>query len=291
VYRHGGYGEPQYDEIDRILFYLSVANGWTRKNIDYSSSEEEANIELGHDRDGNRQYKSKGDLRRLVAKKAFEVLCQSFFKVVFRRGSEDDEYNWKKMFVSDRLLPAILHYFRVERLRGSAHFNIINISSRTDDRSPHDEIAEAFLLRLVHFLWTWRKEERYFLSGVALEKAKAEQEANEVRVKESKPWTVEVLNTFQRLDELWQYQLDEPVLAKLREIAMRLELYKFRHPVLIDRPVLSLEEACLVGSRAAEFLLLRDVVEKEKSRLREILTANREIEEAERRLRELTGEK
>lgn len=64
-----------------------------------------------------------------------------------------------------------------------------------------------------------------------------------------------------------------------------------RHPVLNDRPVATLDEACYVGSMTAWFLEEYELRKREHNRLELILEAERQKEEADQQIKKLTAKK
>ena len=111
------------------------------------------------------------------------------------------------------------------------------------------------------------------------------------RLDAAKPWMVEVLADLDQLRLLrnWMVVLEPACLAKIEEIALRNNLSRSTHPVVKDRRVANLDEACFVGSSAGLFLMEQRLRGREHQRLSAILEAERRKEEAERELRKLTA--
>jgi hypothetical protein len=112
------------------------------------------------------------------------------------------------------------------------------------------------------------------------------------RLEIAQPWMIEVLNWLGRLNvlERWILELSETCLAKLKEIALRSKLSEYhpQHQVKKSRTVLTVDEACFVGSPAGWLLKRRELMERVHARLTAIREAERERDAAEQKLEELT---
>ncbi|HAU08013.1 MAG: hypothetical protein UW46_C0003G0009 [Candidatus Yanofskybacteria bacterium GW2011_GWF1_44_227] len=291
------YGEPDYDDIDRLIFYFLVADGHflLRSN----SPLDPPKFRIGYDKNGNEVVRSEGEIRQIVAQKAFKMLVQNFFKgaetrkvIEYRR---DDSFGsfWNKTIQSERIFNAILGFFSIHQRRYADDFEIPNLP-RQRERTHHEQIAFDFLMNFVELIWEWRDPE---VQSWRKEEEIAEQKKRTAeirkRVDEAKPWTIEVMEILGQLDILRKYipTLDKASLAKLKEIAMRRKIHDYRHPVEKTRLVASLDEARFVGSRAAWLISEYELVKREGNRLEEIRSAQREIEEANERIRMLEAQK
>ena len=249
---HEGFGLPlgpckpnekEYDIIDRLIFYFVIADNW----VDFFGNQSDK--------------KQLNAIREQLARKAFNVLCLNFFNMEsFDSGHTTPKWIWEGTVVSERLLPVIQNFFRVEEGQRDKKMIVRNLSIRDDGRSHNEQHAVGFLLNLARFLWTW-KYSPCDLTG-AKQKIIDERYA---RINAAKPWMIEVLAGLNRLEVLqkWMYKLDDSCLLKLKEIAMR-------HTVtdgLGHRQVTTLEEACYAGSSAAWFLKRHEIVAKEAGRV------------------------
>jgi hypothetical protein len=291
--RHWDKGEPEYTEVDRLVLYFSVADGWNderafrkgRRDLEHN----------GYDEHGKYTTWRESGLCRKVAAKAFELLCSRFFTLEysdFDQYKEDWNYKWVRIVASPVLFPIIQKFWRAEE--GLVRICISNLrESRLDKPSHHEERAFAFLVNLANFIWTWRKVEGgWSLSkeeNAVKEKCDAEMRA---RLDAAKPWMVEILSELDRLDvlEKWIFTLDDSCIEKLKEIALRKEFSDSRL-VAKERKVESVEEALLLGSKAAMFLKRLEVVRKERKRLSKIRELELEAEAAQEKLDRVRGKK
>ncbi len=234
------------------------------------------------------------ELRQQVAQKAFDMLSRNFFKSQAEdalRARRHGEAPWGADIVSGRLLPIISGFFRVEE--NGAIRNIF----RCDEPEHRMQHVTSFLPTLIRAIFKWEEEEIESWTLKPEEVAKKNVETRE-RIDSAKLWAIEVLAGLRKLDLLWGMygvqpdacgkfvELDEPCLAKLKEIALRNKLDKYYARVSKDRPVVTLEEACYLGSRAAWFLKKYEVAKTEHERLSAVLEAELERRGAERREQE-----
>lgn len=271
-FNQSGYYEKKYDHIDRLIAYFTLAEGWADYYLLKSPTEEEGWHRFGYDQNGNQASKSTSDLRKQLAHKAFDMLCQNFFKEEKYRHEESEIYFWRMVF-SERLLPIIQNFFRTEKASIGDRIEIRNLHPpRFENRSHNEQLAVDFLLKIAELIW---KQEK--LS----------------RLDEAKPWLVEILVQLDKLDVLrqWMFKLDQPCLDKLREIAMRSKLRKYDHHVEEDRLVATFDEARYVGSKAAWFLEEYRLKKKEDERLQEIRETDREIEAAQLKKKKLAAKR
>src|SRR3989339_2176971 len=73
--------EPKYDRADRDVFYLRISDGWEDARLlecrgDYSVRD----YHLGYDEKWNLIRKTPRELRQILARKAFDLLCLNFFR-------------------------------------------------------------------------------------------------------------------------------------------------------------------------------------------------------------------
>ncbi len=282
------YGEKKYDRIDRDIFYFTIANDWGGENYTNQPPAYEEKYIVGFEWDQSHIRKTEGELRQQLALKAFNMLCQNLFKVELQRGDRRDRFSgiWEETVVSERLFPVIQNFFRVDETSfGSEYARIRNLSARHIKRSHNEELAVKFLLNLADFLWTWsvgdspyrKEEENKRLSEMR------------VRIENAKPWMIEVLVNLDRFDLLRKsiLKLDEPCLAKLEEIALRNIISGYHGGDYRD--VISIEEACYVGSKVGWFLKEHELMKKEHKRLVEIREAEVVADRARRKIKQLTS--
>ena len=288
-------GIPNESE-QRLVFYFGVADGWADIDLlkvpeDYKNGHREETF-FGYDSNYNRVYKTPAYFRQLVAQKAFGVLCSNFFKIdLLQNESGKFNYVWKGVVTSERLFLIIRDFFRVE-MSGRGDVAIRNLT-RFEERSHNELKVITFLVNLATFIWGWDEYEveNYRPDKTELEKDNVETRA---RLNASKPWMIEVLAKIKRLDLLrgWLLKLDRPCLAKLKEVALRAKLCRhLNHPVIEDRLVATVEEACYIGSSAALLLNEYNIKRKEQERLKAIFEVECEKAQLDEKLRRLAIKK
>lgn len=286
------YGETEYNHIDRIMFYFTIADGWADYYL-LKASREDEQYHVGYDKNGNRINKSTSDLRKQIAQKAFDMLCQNFFKEKEYQYEDSESNFWSTVF-SEKLFPIIQNFFRAKKESIGDRIEICNLHGRVDRQSHNEQLVVDFLLKLAKFIWEW--EEMEIHSYWKEEEKKDTREYNLRRradIDGAKLWMIEVLNQLDKLDVVrpWMLGLNKPCLDKLKEIAMRSKLSKYNHDVEEDRLVATLDEARLVNSKAAWFLEEYRLKTKEIERLRVIHEAKLAAEKAQRNLERLTAKK
>lgn len=292
------YGEQEYNYIDRLETYFAVADGWAEGYYQLQSEEDEDKDKeyfVGYDKHGNPQQNELWELRQQLARKAFDMLTHNFFKPEVEdahRARRRGESFWGREILSGRLLPIILDFFRIEMGSGGS---IRNLSGR--EEPPRDQQhAVGFLLELIKVIFRWEEKKIESWTPKPDEVAKRNVETRE-RVESAKLWAIEVLACLYKLDLLWDIygvqssawgkfvELEEPCVAKLREIALRTKLDECFTRVSKTRPVDTLEEACYAGSRVAWFLKKYELAKAEHERLSAIQKAEWDAQEAEEKER------
>lgn len=279
---HSQYGEKEYDSIDRDIFYFTIADGWADDYLLRTPLDEKKHYPFGRDEHGRTVHKSASEIRQVVALKAFDMLCLNFFRVELKEDGR---------IASARLFPIILDFFRIEQPHFGTRFEIRNLNrSNWRELSHNEQLARKFLLNLARFVWGWKEVDTRFYRGKDKEAAEKWITEMRARLDAAKPWMVEVLVNLDGFDLLreWMLELDKPCLAKLKEIALRSELSQYGHPVVKNRKVTALDEACYTGSRAAWLLKERELKMREGERLKAILAAEHQKEEANQKIQKLT---
>jgi len=293
-YLHGGfkksmeqfdYRENKYDEIDRIIFFFSIADGRTDERLLRVPEDKDRKCFLGYNLAWNETWKQPSELRQHLAEKAFNMLCLNFFKTEVEKRGRDDEFGdfWHRLIRDDRLLPVIQNYFRVEK-HWSRGISLRNFDYRAD--VPHiEQQAVNFLLKLARFIFNWKEPNSIFRTSEENKKIFLTVKA---RVDAAKPWLIEVLSQLRQLDALRKYILDfdQPCLDKLKEIALRTELLE-DHVVGDKRLVADVDEACYVGSKAGWFIKEWQLRTKVSRQLEAIRKAKWKKERADQELAEI----
>lgn len=290
------YGMKKYTEMDRLVYYFGVADGWTQRSYFqiYANWQDEPEYYVGYDKNGNHLKRRESEQRQLLARKAFSMLISKFF--VEQTWIEQASYNSHRdehgeelirRFLDSPEFLAIQQFFKIEE-RG-----IRNLTTH-DDRHPQKEKVIEFLLRLPPLIWGWTEEEIPSYASKEEETKKSLRNlATAGIVAEAKLWMIEVLADLERLDllEQWLRTFDGPTLKKLEEIALRAKFPGHDFVTSTSRLVASLDEACYLNSPAAWLLKKHHLKVAEYARLSAIREAEEVMDEAARRVAALTKPK
>ena len=283
--------EKKYDEIDRIIFYLQIADGWTSASKFIAKNDRE---HLIINKDGRRERKTSDELRQMLAQMAFDMLCAKIFKPAIKNAKEAwKEFRfWSEYIISDRLLSSIKEFFRTEIDNTSSRerVEIDNLYFWKESKSSRKILAKNFLVQLVEVIWDLQEVEiKSYWDEERIEKYRKWNHDTRTLLDSSRPWTVEILVALNRLDVLRKriLRLDQTSLDKLKEIALGNELSEHSNPVSAVRQVPSLDEACYVGSPSAWFVKEHELKTSEHERLEKILETEEQISSAKESLKKL----
>ncbi len=283
---HFGFNIPVEDlnEVgDRLHLYLEIAD-----NNEYStvfSRGEEEGVQYYAYFEGcttftKKAIRGKAEFRQMLSRKAFEVLCQKFFKDT---SENYDLPSWLRGILAPGVLEKILWFFR-----GKERGNLVNINYFADH---HMKTAIEFADELCFFVWdAVNYRENAFRPKLGRE--------NIEMLRSFLPQIIETLNNLGSIDFLlkkdrYEY-VSEDHLTLLKELALKEELpfpsisvnsrygTEFRKPKDID-------EAVYGRSQAAKVLLLLRVLRKEKNRFEEIQEMETKLREATEELEKLGG--
>jgi len=293
------YGERKYTYYDRIAFYFGLADGWANRDLLKVEGRDEKSYFAGYNRHGMSMNISESQARQELARKAFFLLCTNFFKLEFesrhRQTADEVEYAWMERFVGEDLFPIFLHFFRsYERWEGQPERRNLPRPVGDEDARNEEKYVHDFFLRLARFLWTWheRRIQSYWKDE---EKKKLEEENIFLRgrIAVAQPEMIELLFAIGKGEVLreWLLSFDGACLKKLEEIALRNRLRSHQHPVLEDRKVETIDEALLVGSRAAWLLKEYELKKAEFDRLSALRAAEWRKRESERDIERLSKAK
>ncbi|MFA6295068.1 MAG: hypothetical protein WC666_01435 [Candidatus Paceibacterota bacterium] len=284
------------EQIDRIIFYLKIADGWTNHFNLRDFGEDNREYHMGWDENGNAIMKSRSELCQNIATKAFEMLCLKFFKlerVNCYHSKKPNEFFWSILDDENgKLFLAIMHFFRTEEKYGPGDENVYICNLNGHIEPEKENMATSFIIKLINFLLDW-KEPLIASWKRDPEKIVLTEQNTRIRniINNAKPQIVEILSSLNRLDILEKYILDfdDLILDKLKEISLRKELKSYSQPIKDTRKALDLEEACLAGSKTALLLLRYGISKKAHCKLIEIREAEIAKEIAEQELKELTS--
>ena len=173
------------DPSERIPFLLGIADGYRS----YSA--------FPNDYRNNRQDKPKP--RQNVARKAWAVLCDNFFKEAAEKEIYD--YFWRDTMAGiigeDVIFKKILWFFDPEGDNIPSH-----------EKDARNEMARVFIKRFIEFVWMRRNKE---------------EPTNQMYL-DARPQLVGILSELHALDRLTaffrEYGVDEKSMSKLEEIAL-----------------------------------------------------------------------
>lgn len=216
------------------LFLLEIADGYDRHNF--------SNL------DGTQRYYGDSDIqkrRKLLAQKAFQVLCLAFFK-------EEREYGyapkWENVLYSEALFKKVLWF-----LRPNLRYSGTNYRFEEKPEHPYD-IFMKFVQEFVKFGWDFngqvgRYKDRWYGET---------REASRQRFLDARPQFIEIMETMKMLRWLGAQELDGVCLQKLTSMAMERE-YKFPDcDYGKERKPKNLQEAVWAGSVPAQILLFKE---------------------------------
>lgn len=264
----------QGDAAERVCTYLGLADGhalvadsaFWRPNETQERGMERRTI-LG------------ADLRRALAQKAFQMLCQKFFRNTYveDRGRIP---SWARLATHPEVLRKLVWFFRLDDRWGIPNLQAPAIPVH------HLGLARTFVRDLAVF--AWECETRGWYQG------EISDEMIEV-FRTARPDMLSLLFGLRQLEILLsldrRYELNQGCMERLGELAMSYELYlpsvgssgqEFRKPD-------TLEEACLGDSKAAQVLLVLRARHVAAARLKEMLALEMARREAEEKLRKFQG--
>ncbi len=272
---------------EKVCLYLDLADGYMDQDNFGLPEEKTRSWQFNKcDMDtplGRFEYASQ--LRRAVSIKAFQVLCQKFFKNTSTESRQRDQPSWLHWLKEDVVLEKVLWFLRTEGSPGD--LSLRNIPRHFDDCDNHQRVLRefAFGISMLALGLTCLKigdKDCYFRDGTV-----------EGKLRKRHPEIVELLNGLGGLNLLLderknsQRELSEAGLAKLREIALR---ERWIHsPQHEKRKPVSIEEASYAGSKAAQTYLLLQVNNKVQEKLEEIARQKYLAEEAQRKIKELSA--
>ncbi|MDI6778086.1 MAG: hypothetical protein QMD77_02745 [Patescibacteria group bacterium] len=244
---HFGFqAEANYPEdfIDQVKFYLSLADGyrWEDNFIDQKPENEKFYLQTCF----GSLYPH--EIRQLLARKTFDVLCTNLFKDVSKSWSA--EPSWAEKVCNEEILKVILHFFRTTPAFDGRRF--VNLTCPPYKMDNHEQTAAKFLLQLIELAWP--------VGGASTQLLECWKHSMEMFERFYSSF-IGVLDGLRRLDILLaRYKIINNVcLSKLEELALGQDEQG-------EQKFKTLEEANLAGSQAAEILILLRLKQKEHQR-------------------------
>ncbi|GEM_PF-1394943 len=298
---HAAKAFREYSDSGRIETFFEIADGWADKDLLRTEGvrwSDEPRCRIGRD-SRNQLERTESEQRQQLARKAFDMLVVNFFKMPEIRGDEFDRGNmearWIKDFVFGPLFPVVQNFFRIHNYEKEGHAYVRNLSLHGEQRLQNEKVVVNFLLKLPKFLWSWKDPEISYWGKSPEDVARQEKEKDGVLamrtvVDGAKPWMIEVLAVLRELDllEKWILELDGSCLAMLKKIALRNQFGTHIHPVTKDRRVVTIDEACYLGSPAGWLLKKHELMTREHKRLNAIRSAEWKRQDADRTIEKLT---
>ncbi len=271
--------ERNYTWKDRILFYLSIADGWTD---DWHMYTEEDREKRGRDQEcaysvrptnnDNRVRKTIPQLRREVATKAASLVFKQLIQItveVSGRCRPEPNPEWESIFTDD-FFPFLRHFFRITERTEFSNPEVMNLTTGSAINSHVQRFMIQFLTNLAQAMWGWQ-EPSYYSTDERRERA----EALRARIEDAKPWMVEVLCRCREsaMLEKWLLNLDGKCLEVLASVALEKDLLR-------DGRAETVEAACYDGSPLAWLLIRHRVLSEETKRRQGITETNQREQEA-----------
>lgn len=280
--------------VSPFEFYLKIADGWAfESNFITDNRDYTTGYVYGKDQYGHPCNVSLGNLRRIVAQKAFDELCIHYFKCTpyQHQGYSEDKDAWVERWrekVDARKLELLMSFFKIED-------NQLKNLQRGLRHSHNEKLAVDFLLHLAVFIWQWKdREVGDWMTPSNREKWIDKNNRFRDLLGKAKLWMIEVLADLHEIGQLHNrhiYKLDKACLDKIKEIAMRVQFESHASLQVLGfnetRPVATLEEACYAGSPCAWFLKKYELVSNEDERLKALAEAEKERRKVEARIKEL----
>lgn len=256
-----------WNEERLVSFLLGVADGCD----DY------CNFRVDKESGGyNNTYMiDNAEKRKNIAEKAFSVLCLKFFK----DGAGNEKPLWWWMLENETLFRKVLWFLRLDDGYRRRLFNRHLIG--TDDSNNHQkEVFRVFVDKFARLGWKFHSmSERHH-----------DEKTDELvrnRLVASRPQFIEILYELGELNWLNGQELDTASLKKLTKLALDQDLNLPRTNVYDSsssyRKPISLEEAVLGGSVAAQIVLLHRIRENEQKRINALYEESKRQQQSKER--------
>ncbi|MFA6554110.1 MAG: hypothetical protein WCS89_01230 [Candidatus Paceibacterota bacterium] len=279
------HGDKKYCPNDRDLFYLTIADGWTSSSLLEKPTEHPSwAFRMKRENNNEAEDLSISEIRQLLATKAFEMLCANFFNIGPYIYNGEENWRWITLVSEKKLFTIVQNFFRVETRFSELQVRNIDIG----DKDLRHENAKKFLLRLANFMWAWEEDPIREWDSCGVEKERKNLMIRST-ISSAMFWMIEVLCCIKELRLLDKHilKLDDNCLMKMKEIAFRSKFCAHSEYVMKERNVMSIEEACLLGSAPAWLFKKHQIMKAEDKRLKKIRKAEQVKELAEQQLKKL----
>lgn len=267
---------------EHVSYYLGLADGHAHARLLRHPNDRTLEPHQGNRNTPFGSTDSLSDLRLMVARTAFDVLCTRFFKNKTDMVCSDSQPSWVDLIRKRSVLRDVLRFFRAAEGEFGGRWEVVNLP-RVDwyDGNKHNaKVANDFMNDFIR--WVWDTHER--------------EEANFRRYLDRiKPYLAHVMCCTGRTWKLLRDETyaDKACMRVLEKVALRCEL-RYDHRLMHhserdqDRLAATVEEAAAFGSQSAQVLMLLRNREKEHARLKEIREAKERAAEAAEELEALT---
>lgn len=249
----GGVQDDNRRGVDRICFYLEIADGYQKKG------------NFARNDDDYERRDSPASVLHEIAVKAWKVLCKNFLK-----NTQEIDWkfpSWAEFIVKEDIFRKLLWFFN------PINGNIPH--SECAGEAYEDKIARNFLMDLIRFVWQFERLANH---------ARRYNPVTEKMFAEARPQTIEILQRLGKLSFLLECNLDpKSDRASMKELK-RLALRKYDWSKERYR---SVEQAYYAGSSAARTFILLNVSFRQKQEERRIEEAKRKRNQEEYKQRQL----
>jgi len=276
---HFGFGidGASFEEaIERICLYLDIADGCFDFHTFNTFEGIYGPVLSAPSRFSNVTDAQARDLRRILSQKAFQMLCQNFFK----NTTEKHHYpypSWLRLAVVPQIFSKILWFFRLDE-----YGRIFNLSSAT---GHNVEVAEEFIRQFCLIAWECNEEEAL--------RAGLSDSLKEI-FRQARPSMIEILSGLGKLDLLLKddrYRtIDKKCEAKLENLSLAFDRWL---PNLdgsnSHRKPKTIEEACFGKSQAAQVLILLRIMRKQDAHFKKLRYFEEQRRNAEKEIKSRTS--
>jgi hypothetical protein len=247
------FSDRDYTHLEPVKFFLYLSDGWCDRYISdewndhgntlhYDAFDGEGDIEIGL-------------IRQRIAARAFDAFALHVFQkeAALTRSMEENGWLTRSLWIGG-LLELMIRFFVPYKASCSVYRRIRNIPDRFERGvKPHTvDLLELFLKILVTQIWGTYGN-RVHDSGNAQEKALC----NSARI-----WSLDIIGYFGwwNLLRAEGIKLSREHLSIIRKMALQNQIWLSHQSNFVN--VRSLDEAVLLGSGAALFLIEYDAIQK-----------------------------
>lgn len=253
------------ERVERLCFLLDHADGHS-SNDNFGLWSPEERQHSSWDEMSERQ------LKRMISRKAFDVLCVHLFK---NENTERKYPSWTSQVLESSVFQKVLWFLRPTIKRQVWIENLMSGASRSSDRDHHMDVAKEFAFELCKLVFEYQYEDNRSVRDMLVS---AQRDIVLLLLGLGKERFL--VSNFHRIS------IGEPEMKALELVALSEEV--------VDegklRPSLTVEEALARGeSRAAEVFIILRVMQEEQVRFEKISEAKQTVDMANRKIEKLSG--